>query len=164
MARRMRAPKPRRAVERVRAALIAAGHLDTIITTPAGAHTATDAAAAVGCDVAQIVKSLIFRAGDRPILVLASGANRVDLDKLSRMAGEQVVRADPGWVREATGFTVGGVAPVGAPLQPETFLDADLVALDPLWAAAGSPDHVFRTDAAELLRLTGARVADLRQE
>jgi prolyl-tRNA editing enzyme YbaK/EbsC (Cys-tRNA(Pro) deacylase) len=160
----MSAPKPRRSVERVRAALLAAGHPDSIVETPAGARTAADAAAAVGCEVAQIVKSLIFRSGDRPVLVLASGANRVDLDKLSRMVGRTAVRADPAWVRQATGFTVGGVAPLGAPVQPLTLLDADLLPLDPLWAAAGSPEHVFRTSAAELLRLTGARVADLRQD
>jgi prolyl-tRNA editing enzyme YbaK/EbsC (Cys-tRNA(Pro) deacylase) len=159
----MSAPKPRRAVERVRAALLAAGHADTIVTVPAGAHTAADAAAAVGCGLAQIVKSLIFRHGDRPVLVLASGANRVDLEKLGALLGGPVVRADPGWVREATGFTVGGVAPVGFPTPPLALLDADLLRLDPLWAAAGSPEHVFRTTAAELARITGARVADVRQ-
>ncbi len=160
----MSAAKPRRSVERVRAALFAAGHEASIVETPSGARTAADAAAAVGCEVAQIVKSLIFRAGDDPVLVLASGANRVDLDKLSALLGAPVARANPGWVREATGFTVGGVAPVGFPRQPLTLLDADLVALDPLWAAAGSPEHVFRTGAAALIALTGARVADLRQE
>jgi prolyl-tRNA editing enzyme YbaK/EbsC (Cys-tRNA(Pro) deacylase) len=158
----MSASKPRRSVERVRAALLAAGHPDSIVEVPAGAHTAADAAAAIGCDVAQIVKSLIFRAGDRPVLVLASGANRVDLDKLAALLGEPVVRADPGWVREATGFTVGGVAPVGFATPPAAILDADLTRLDPLWAAAGSPEHVFRTSADALLRLTGARVSDVR--
>jgi prolyl-tRNA editing enzyme YbaK/EbsC (Cys-tRNA(Pro) deacylase) len=159
----MSASKPRRAIERVRAALLAAGHPDTIVTVPADAHTAADAAAAVGCALAQIVKSLIFRRGERPVLVLASGANRVDPDKLAALLGGPVVRADPGWVREATGFTVGGVAPVGFPTQPTTLLDADLLAIDPLWAAAGSPQHVFRISAAELSRITGARVADVRQ-
>ena|SRR5579875_3057657 len=159
----MSARKSRRAVERVRAALLAAGHPDSIIETAAGARTAADAAAAVGCEVAQIVKSLIFRAGEQPVLVLASGANRVDLDKLAKLVGEPVERADPGWVREATGFTVGGVAPVGYATQPLTLLDADLVSLDPLWAAAGSPEHVFRTGSAALIGLTAARIADLKQ-
>jgi prolyl-tRNA editing enzyme YbaK/EbsC (Cys-tRNA(Pro) deacylase) len=159
----MSASKPRRSVERVRAALLAAGHPDGIVEVPAGARTAADAAAAIGCDVAQIVKSLIFRAGDQPVLVLASGASRVDLDKLGALLGDPVVRADPGWVRDTTGFTVGGVAPVGFPTQPVTVLDADLMRLDPLWAAAGSPEHVFRTSADALLRLTGARVTDVRQ-
>ena len=160
----MSASKPRRAVERVRAALLAAGHPDTIAETSAGARTAADAAATVDCEVAQIVKSLIFRAGDRPVLALVSGANRVEVEKLAGILGEPVVRAKPSWVREATGFTVGGVSPVGAPVQPITFLDADLLVFDPLWAAAGSPEHLFRTSAAELVRLTGARVADLREE
>lgn len=160
----MSASKPRRTVERVRAALLAAGHPDTIVTVPAGAHTAVDAAAAVGCELAQIVKSLIFRHRDQPVLVLASGANRVDPDKLAALLGGPVVRADPGWVREMTGFTVGGVAPVGFPAQPSTLVDADLLPLDPLWAAAGSPEHVFRTTAAGLVRITGARIAELRQD
>jgi prolyl-tRNA editing enzyme YbaK/EbsC (Cys-tRNA(Pro) deacylase) len=159
----MSASKPRRSVERVRAALLAAGHPDTIVEVPASARTAADAAATVGCDVAQIVKSLIFRTGDQPVLVLASGINRVDLEKLAPLLGRSVVRADPGWVREVTGFTVGGVAPVGFPTQPLTFLDSDLIHLNPLWAAAGSPEHVFRTDAAALLRLTGAQVTNVRQ-
>jgi len=157
------APKPSRSVERVRAALLAAGHPDTIAVVPAGARTAADAAAAVGCDVAQIVKSLIFRAGDRPILVLASGANRVDLAKLAAAIGAPVERADPARVRAMTGFTVGGVAPVGYATQPLALLDADLIGLDPLWAAAGSPEHVFRTSAEALMRLTGARVAEIRE-
>lgn len=159
----MSTPKPRRSVERVRAALLAAGHPDTIAEVPAGSRTAADAAAGLGCDVAQIVKSLIFRAGDRPALVLASGANQVDLSKLAALLGEPAVRADPGWVREATGFTVGGVAPVGFERQPAAVLDADLTRLDPLWAAAGSPEHVFRTSAEWLLRLTAAQVAEIRQ-
>ncbi|MBV9758459.1 MAG: YbaK/EbsC family protein [Alphaproteobacteria bacterium] len=160
----MSASKPRRGVERVRAALLAAGHPDTVVAVPAGAHTAADAAAAVGCELAQIVKSLIFRHGDRPVLVLASGVNRVDQDKLAALLGGPVTRADPGWVREMTGFTVGGVAPLGFPTQPPTLLDADLAKRDPLWAAAGSPEHVFRTTAAELARITGAQVVELRQQ
>ena len=159
----MSASKPRRAVERVRAALLAAGHPDTIVSVPSGAHTAADAAAAVGCELAQIVKSLIFRHADRPVLVLASGAHRVDPEKLAALLGGPVVRADPGWVRETTGFTVGGVAPVGFPAPPPALLDAALMALDPLWAAAGSAEHVFRTSAGELARITGARIAEVRQ-
>jgi prolyl-tRNA editing enzyme YbaK/EbsC (Cys-tRNA(Pro) deacylase) len=116
-----------------------------------------------GCEVGQIVKSLIFQADDQPVLVLASGANRVDLAKVAALLGMPVVRADPALVREMTGFTVGGVAPVGYATQPHALLDADLAGRDPLWAAAGSPEHVFRTSAEALLRLTGARVADIRE-
>ena len=156
-------PQTARSVERVRAALLAGGHADTIALAPAGARTAADAAAAMGCDVAQIVKSLIFRSRERPVLVLASGANRVDLDKVAAVLGTPVVRADPAAVRAMTGFSVGGVAPVGYATPPLALMDADLLRLDPLWAAAGSPEHVFRTSAEALLRLTGARVAELRQ-
>lgn len=159
----MSAPKPHRSVERVRAALLAAGHPDSIVEVAAGARTAADAAAAVGCEVAQIVKSLIFRARDRPVLVLASGANRADPAKLAALLGEPVVRADPGWVRQTTGFTVGGVAPVGFAAPPLAILDADLTRLDPVWAAAGSPEHVFRTTAEWLRRLTGAHAAEIRE-
>lgn len=150
-------------VERVRAALLAAGHPDTITEFPAGTRTAADAAAAVGCDVAQIAKSIVFRADMRAVVVVTSGANRVDQARAEAALGVKLGRADADWVRATTGFAVGGVAPVGhagAPLL--LLLDADLMALDPVWAAAGSPKHVFRTTPAELLRMTGAKVAEVR--
>jgi prolyl-tRNA editing enzyme YbaK/EbsC (Cys-tRNA(Pro) deacylase) len=146
-------------VERVRAALLAAGHPDTIAEFPAGTRSAADAAAAVGCSVAQIAKSLVFRAGDRPVLVLASGAVRVDEARLSAVLGRPISRAEGRWVREVTGFAIGGVAPVGHLSPPLAVLDEGLFGLDPLWAAAGSPSHVFRTDAEALRRLTGGVVA-----
>jgi len=149
-------------VERVRAALVAAGHPDTIIAFPAGTRTAADAAAAVGCAVAQIAKSIVFRAGARPALVIASGANRVDQAKAEAVLGTKLSRADADWVRLTTGFAIGGVAPLGHLTRPLLLLDEDLMALDPVWAAAGSPSHVFRTAPAELLRITGARVAAIR--
>ncbi len=152
-------------VARVRAALLAASHPDTIMPAPAGARTAAEAAAAVGCSVAQIVKSLIFRLGEKPLLVLVSGANRVDPARLAALfPGHEIGRADAAFVRAATGFAIGGVAPLGHLVRPETVIDADLMALDPLWAAAGAPDQVFRTSAAALARLTGGRVAELRAE
>jgi prolyl-tRNA editing enzyme YbaK/EbsC (Cys-tRNA(Pro) deacylase) len=146
-------------VERVRAALLAAGHPDSIAEFPAGTRSAADAAAAIGCTVAQIAKSLVFRAGDRPVLVLASGAVRVDEVLLAAAIGAPVGRAEGRWVRDVTGFAIGGVAPVGHLVPPVAVLDEGLFALDPLWAAAGSPAHVFRTDAGALLRLTGGIVA-----
>ena len=149
-------------VERVRAALLAAGHEDTITAFPAGTRTAADAAAAVGCDVAQIAKSIVFRAGGRAAVVITSGANRVDQAKAERVLGQKLGRADADWVREATGFAVGGVSPVGHTSPPLLLLDDDLRVLDPIWAAAGSPLHVFRTTAADLLRMTGATVADVK--
>ena len=149
-------------VERVRAALLAAGHPDTIISFPAGTRTAADAAAAVGCGVAQIAKSIVFRCGMRAAVVITSGANRVDPAKAAAALGVRLGRADADWVRQATGFAIGGVAPVGHLSRPLLLLDEDLLALDPIWAAAGSPSHVFRTSPAALLRITGARVAAVR--
>ena len=151
-------------VERVRAALRAAGHPDTITEFPVGTRTAADAAAAVGCTVAQIAKSIVFRAGGRAAVVITSGANRVDIRRAEAALGARLARADADWVRETTGFAIGGVSPVGHLVPPLVLLDEDLLALDPVWAAAGSPSHVFRTSAAELRRMTGAAVARVRQE
>ncbi|MBR0681241.1 YbaK/EbsC family protein [Roseomonas eburnea] len=150
-------------VERVRAALLAADHPDTIEAFPEGTRSAADAAAAVGCDVAQIAKSIVFRAGSRAVLVIASGANRVDMAKVAAAVGQPVKRADGTWVRDTTGFAIGGVSPVGHLAPPILLLDADLMALDPVWAAAGSPRHVFRTSPADLLRITGAAVAEVKE-
>ena len=150
-------------VERVRAALLAAGHADTIALFPDGTRTAQDAATAVGCAVAQIVKSIVLRVGEQAVLVLTSGANRVDLAKISAVLGQPVKPADGRWVRDNTGFAIGGVAPVGHRSPPRIFVDEDLMTLDPVWAAAGTPRHVFRTSATELVRMTDAEVADVKE-
>jgi len=150
-------------VDRVRIALKEAGHPDTIAGFSASTHTAADAAAAIGCTVAQIAKSIVFRSVDQPVLVIASGRNRVDLAKVERVLGLPVDRADPTWVREVTGFIVGAVPPVGHLTQPLTLIDQDLLALDPIWAAAGSPTHVFRTTASALVTLSNGNVADVKQ-
>lgn len=150
-------------VERVRAALLAAGHPDRIAAFPDGTRSAADAAAAVGCAVAQIAKSIIFRAGSRPVLVIASGTNRVDMAKVAAATGLAVKRADGAWVRDVTGFAIGGVAPVGHLTSPVVLLDRDLRAHDRLWAAAGSPMHVFETDPEQLRRLTGADFVDIAE-
>ena len=155
-------------VERVRAALLAAGHADTITIFPASTRTAAQAAAAVGCTVAQIAKSIVFRAGARAALVITSGANRVDPAKAGAALGVALSRADADFVREATGFAIGGVAPLGFRVghlsPPLILLDEDLLALDPIWAAAGAPTHVFRTTAAELARISGGTVAAVKAE
>jgi prolyl-tRNA editing enzyme YbaK/EbsC (Cys-tRNA(Pro) deacylase) len=151
-------------VERVRAALAAAGHPDTITAFPEGTRSAADAAAAVGCDVAQIAKSIVFRAGARAVLVIASGANRVDIGKVAAAIGQPVKRADGAWVRDTTGFAIGGVAPVGHLAPPILLMDQDLLALEPVWAAAGSPMHVFRSSPAALLRMTGAATAIVKED
>ena len=150
-------------VERVRAALLAAGHADTVQAFPEGTRSAADAAAAVGCQVAQIAKSIIFRGGERAVLVIASGANRVDMGKVAAATGFHVKRADGGWVRDVTGFAIGGVAPLGHLAPPVVLVDEDLFAYDRVWAAAGSPMHVFATTPAELLRISGGTQADVKE-
>lgn len=150
-------------VERVRAALSAAGHPDTIDLFPDGTRTAQDAANAIGCTVAQIAKSIVLRAGEQVVLVIASGVNRVDVNKIAKAVGQPVKPADGRWVRDVTGFAIGGVAPVGHLAPPRIFIDEDLMALDPVFAAAGTPKHVFRTSAAELARMTGGTVADVKE-
>jgi prolyl-tRNA editing enzyme YbaK/EbsC (Cys-tRNA(Pro) deacylase) len=151
-------------VERVRAALVAAGHADTISEFPDGTRTAQDAANAVGCTVAQIAKSIVLRAGDEVVLVIASGANRIDTAKVAALIGRAVTPADGRWVRDTTGFAIGGVAPLGHAITPRVLIDRDLLSCDPVWAAAGSPRHVFRTTAADLVRLSGGTVADVRED
>ncbi len=150
-------------VERVRAALLAQGHADTITEFPDGTRTAEDAARAVGCTVAQIAKTIVFRAGERPVIVIASGPNRVDRAKVAALLGLEVKQAEARWVRDVTGFAIGGVAPVGHQSPAHFVVDEDLLKLDTVWAAAGSAAHVFKTTGAELVRMTAAPVADIRQ-
>lgn len=151
-------------VEAVRRALAEQGHEDSIGEFPAGTHSAADAAQAVGCSVAQIAKSIVFRSGETVVLVVASGANRIDRRKVADLLGMPVKPADAAWVQEKTGFAVGGVAPVGHACPVVTVIDRDLLPLDPLWAAAGSPMHTFRTSAQRLIALTGGHVGDVRQD
>jgi prolyl-tRNA editing enzyme YbaK/EbsC (Cys-tRNA(Pro) deacylase) len=150
-------------VERVRAALATAGHADTISEFPEGTRTSQDAANAVGCTVAQIAKSIVLRAGEQVVLVVASGPNRVDLAKISDTVGAPVKSADGRWVRDVTGFAIGGVPPVAHTANVRIFIDADLMLLDPVWAAAGTPRHVFKTSPKELARMTGGTVMDVKE-
>lgn len=129
---------------------------------PEGTRTAADAAAAIGCDVAQIVKSLVFVADDRPVLVLTSGVNRVDEQRLAALLGAARVRkADAGEVRDATGYAIGGTPPVGHDAPLTIVCDRDLTRYDEVWAAAGTPNHVFPLTPDRLLAVTGAEVADV---
>jgi prolyl-tRNA editing enzyme YbaK/EbsC (Cys-tRNA(Pro) deacylase) len=147
----------------VRAALATAGHADTISEFPEGTRTSQDAANAVGCTVAQIAKSIVLRAGEQVVLVVASGPNRVDLAKISDTVGAPVKSADGRWVRDVTGFAIGGVPPVAHTANVRIFIDADLMLLDPVWAAAGTPRHVFKTSPKELARMTGGTVMDVKE-
>lgn len=153
------------ALDRVRAALHAHAHPDTIQEFPSGTRTAADAdaAAAIGCTVAQIAKSIVFRAGDQAAVVVTSGANRVDRGRAASALGVALAPADAGFVLAATGFAIGGVSPVGLLHPALLLLDEDLLALDPVWAAAGSSTLVFRTSTSLLRRMTGAPVAAVRQ-
>ncbi|SRR6266540_5328753 len=132
---------------------------------PEETRTAAAAASAVGCGVAQIVKSLVFMADGRPVLVLTSGANLVDPDKVARELGAANVRkADADQARAATGYAIGGTPPFGHPQPIEVLVDRDLAQLDVLWAAAGTPRHVFPISSHDLLRASGGRVRDVAQD
>jgi prolyl-tRNA editing enzyme YbaK/EbsC (Cys-tRNA(Pro) deacylase) len=147
--------------QKVQAALAAAGFANEVVELPDSARTAAEAAAAVGCDVAQIVKSLVFRGrmSSRALLVVASGANRVDEKAVARLAGEPIERADVDFVREQTGFAIGGVPPLGHPERLACWVDEDLLKLERVWAAAGHPHAVFALAPEELVRMTGGTVA-----
>lgn len=151
-------------VARVIAAARAAGLEISVERFPEGTRTAADAARAVGCEVAQIVKSLVFMADATPVLALVSGANRVDLERLAAALDVTDTRRATGdEAREATGFAIGGVPPFGHAKPITMVVDADLLAHDELWAAAGLPDAVFRISPDELVRASGARVAELAE-
>ena len=150
---------------RVQAALDAKGVTLTVREFPASTRTSQEAAAAVGCEVAQIAKSMVFRAkqSDRPVLVVASGVNRVDEKKLAALLGEKVERAKPDFVREKSGYAIGGVPPVGHLEPPVVLIDQDLLRLESLWAAAGTPNAVFQLTPTELQAVTGGTVADVKE-
>ena len=128
-------------------------------------RTAADAAAAIGCTVAQIAKSMIFRAAesDRPVLVITSGSVRVDANKVASQLGESVKRASPDFVRDNTGYAIGGVPPIAHRVQPIVLIDETLFDLECLWAAAGTPNAVFRLLPDDLSRLTAGIVADIAE-
>jgi Cys-tRNA(Pro) deacylase len=152
------------AVVRVEAALAAAGVDVRIVEFAESTRTAQDAARAVGSSVGQIVKSLVFLADGRPVLVLASGANRVDTAKLARLAGaSRVEKATADATRQATGFSIGGVPPVGHRAPLPVYIDAALLAYDRVFAAAGTPHAVFPIAPATLVRITSGAVGDLAE-
>jgi prolyl-tRNA editing enzyme YbaK/EbsC (Cys-tRNA(Pro) deacylase) len=147
-------------VERVQQALRALGFNHDVVELGASARTAADAARAVGCRVDQIAKSLVFRLRDsgRPLLIVTSGANRVDETKVAAIVGEPLERASADFVRAETGFAIGGVAPIGHARPVVTLVDEHLLRFDEIWAAAGHPNTVFRLTPDDLVRMTGGRV------
>jgi prolyl-tRNA editing enzyme YbaK/EbsC (Cys-tRNA(Pro) deacylase) len=132
-----------------------------VLEFEASTRTAAEAATAIGCTIAEIAKSLVFRAepSGRAVLVIASGVNRVDEAKVAGLVGETIARADADFVRAKTGFSIGGVPPVGHVEPPLTLIDESLGAFETIWAAAGTPNAVFRLTPADLLRLTGGKAA-----
>jgi prolyl-tRNA editing enzyme YbaK/EbsC (Cys-tRNA(Pro) deacylase) len=149
-------------VERVAAAAGRVGLDLDVRRFPEDTRTAADAARAIGCEVAQIVKSLVFMADDAPVLALVSGANLADTDALARELGATSVRRATGQeARAATGFAIGGVPPFGHDEALGVVVDRDLTAHDVVWAAAGLPDSVFPIAPEDLLRASGGRVADI---
>ena len=153
------------AVARVREALRLAGLADTITVMPEATHTARAAAEALGCDVGEIAKSIIFRAQDgRAVLVITSGRHRVDDRKVVARIGQEVGKADADFVRAQTGFVIGGVAPLAHIAPPITLMDETLCNYASIWPAAGHPNTMFRISPHDLARVTGAQLADVAQE
>lgn len=145
---------------KVQAALRQHGLDLQVVELAESTRTALEAAQVVGCELGQIVKSLVFRTKktERPVLVLASGANRVDEKRLAELVGEKIGKADPDFVRQQTGFAIGGVPPLAHPQPLLTFIDQDLLQYATIWAAAGTPFAVFQLTPPQLLAVTGGAV------
>ncbi len=136
------------------------GMAPEILRFPDGTRTAVQAAAAVGCELGQIVKSLVFLCDGEAVLALTSGSNRVDTARLGAVLGGTITRADADGVREATGYAIGGTPPFGHARPLRAVADRALLVYDTVWAAAGTPDTVFELTPSELMRASGAEVAD----
>lgn len=148
---------------RFQAWLAEQGHDLQVRHFPEGTRTAEDAARAIGCEVAQIVKSLVFLAGERPVVALVSGSNRLSAAKLAAVAAGTVRKADAELVRSATGYAIGSVPPFGHATPLPVFMDRDLLQFEAVWAAAGRPDGVFEIPPGRLVDLSGAQVGDLKE-
>lgn len=146
--------------QKVQDALKALGFSHQVVESPHTTRSAAEAAQAIGCGVEQIAKSVVFRGmdTDRPILVIASGPNRVNQKGIADYCSESVEIANADFVRNRTGFVIGGVPPVGHPGPLETYIDEDLLQYEEIWAAAGTPNAVFRLSPEDLVKMTGGRV------
>ena len=151
--------------QKVQDALRARGFDLTVIEHAESTRTAQEAADRVGVTLGQIVKSLIFKGtvSGKPILVLTSGANRVDEKRIKDYSGEKIGRAEPDFVREVTGYAIGGVPPIGHLKPMETYLDEDLLQYEFIWAAAGTPNAVFKLTPDDLKKMTGGKVAKINE-
>jgi prolyl-tRNA editing enzyme YbaK/EbsC (Cys-tRNA(Pro) deacylase) len=150
--------------QRVQEAMKQLGFEYRVVELPSTTRSAVDAANAIGCKVEQIAKSIIFRTRntDRPILVIASGVNRVNEKSVGELLSEPIGKADADFVRKTTGFAIGGVPPLGHLQKMEIFIDEDLLSYDEIWAAAGTPNAVFGLLPADLVKMTGGRVTSIK--
>jgi len=150
--------------QRVQDAVVALGFRCQVLELSQTTRSATEAAAAIGCRIDQIAKSLVFRRrqSQRPILVIASGANRVNEKRIEHLIGEPVDKPDAEFVRKHTGFAIGGVPPVGFPEKLEVFIDEDLMRHSEIWAAAGTPSAVFRLTPAQLAEMTAGQIVSIK--
>src|SRR5574339_311280 len=146
--------------QKIQDTLNSLGYNYAVVEHAGSTRTAQEAADRAGCALGQIVKSLIFRGADsnKPILVLTSGANRVDEKRISEYAGEPIGRADADFARAVTGFAIGGIPPVGHLQKMETYLDEDFLQYETIWAAAGTPNAIFELKTADLQKMTGGKV------
>lgn len=151
-------------IEKVRQAILERGFSFEVLELPDSTRTAQQAAATIGCSVSEIAKSLIFKGieSGRPLLVIASGSNRVDTDKVADLIHEQITKADADFIRSETGFAIGGVPPLGHTYSLETIIDEDLMNYETVWAAAGTPYSVFSLHSKDLEELTGGAVASVK--
>lgn len=152
--------------QKVQDALLALGVNSNIIEFTESTRTAQEAADRVGCQLGQIVKSMIFKGqtSNQGILVLTSGSNRVDEKKIANYMGESASRADPEFVRNVTGFAIGGVPPLGHRQPMQAFIDEDLLQYDMVWAAAGTPNAVFELSSADLVRISSGRIVHIKPD
>ena len=150
--------------QKVQDKLNSLGYEYTVVEHAGSTRTAQEAADRAGCELGQIVKSLIFKGMDsnKPILVLTSGANRVDEKRISKYAGEPIGRADADFVRSVTSFAIGGVPPVGHPTPMETYVDEDFLQYQTIWAAAGTPNAIFELRTEDLPKMTDGKVVRVK--
>ncbi len=152
------------AAQKVQDALKARGFSNPVVELPDSTRSAAEAARAIGCEVSQIAKSLVFRAklSGKPILVIASGANRVNENRLAELVGEAIEKADADFVKQHTGFVIGGVPPLGHNEKLEVYIDEDLLRFEEIWAAAGTPHTVFKLMPSELVEMAETQVVNIK--
>jgi prolyl-tRNA editing enzyme YbaK/EbsC (Cys-tRNA(Pro) deacylase) len=144
--------------QKVQDHLVSFGLKIEVLELAASTHTAQEAAVAACCELGQIVKSLVFRSGEEPLLFLVSGNNQLNTQKVSQSIGKPISKADADFVKEKTGYAIGGVPPMAHTAPIDTYIDTDLMDFEDVWAAAGSPHAIFKLKSSDLPRLTGGRI------